>query len=188
MSHISSLSNHFLIAMPNLEDPNFYHSVTYMCSHDDNGAMGVTINRPILDVTFNDLLEQLHMETDDPDIANIPIFAGGPVQPERGFVLHRNFGEWEASMEVAEDVSLTMSQDIIEAIALNNGPEKYLIMLGYAGWNDGQLEQELMMNSWLNGPADPDIIFEVSSDDKWTAAAHHLGVEMSLLSGDVGHA
>ena len=188
MTQVDNFTNHFLIAMPNLADPNFYHSVTYMCSHDDQGAMGVTINRPLNDISFADLLEQLHMSTDDPDIANIPIYMGGPVQPERGFVLHENKGEWEASMEITDKISLTMSQDIIEAIALNSGPDKYLITLGYAGWGEGQLEQEMLQNSWLNGPASSDIIFNTSAEDKWTAAAQHLGVELNLMSGDIGHA
>ncbi len=150
--------------------------------------MGVTINRPLLDLSFLDLLEQLDLNTDDPDIANIPLFAGGPVQPERGFVLHEKKGEWEASMAITDTLSLTMSQDIIEAIALNSGPEKYLIMLGYAGWGAGQLEQEMLLNSWLNGPSDKDIIFNTVSDQQWAAAAQHLGVEIGLLSGDIGHA
>ncbi len=177
--------------MPNLADPEFFHTVSYICDHNDEGAMGVTINRP-LDVGLGDLLDHLSMPTDDIEIASIPVYAGGPVQPDRGFVLHQapktTDNEWDASMVVTDSISLTMSQDIIEAIALNEGPEHYLIMLGYAGWSDGQLEQELLANAWLNGIADEQIIFEVSSEQKWTLAAKHLGVELSLISTDVGHA
>jgi len=177
--------------MPNLADPEFFHTVSYICDHNDEGAMGVTINRP-LDVGLGDLLDHLNMPTDDIEIASIPVYAGGPVQTDRGFVLHQTSkttdNEWDASMVVTDSISLTMSQDIIEAIALNEGPEHYLIMLGYAGWSDGQLEQELLANAWLNGIADEQIIFEVSSEQKWTLAAKHLGVELNLISTDVGHA
>lgn len=185
------LTNQFLVAMPNLADPEFFHTVSYICSHDDEGAMGVTINRP-LDVGLGDLLEHLNMPTDDTEIASIPVYAGGPVQTDRGLVLHQTQKttetEWDASMAVTDSISLTMSQDIIEAIALNEGPQHYLIMLGYAGWNDGQLEQELLANAWLNGIADEQIIFETPSEQKWTHAAKHLGVELGLISTDIGHA
>ncbi len=185
------LTNQFLIAMPNLADPEFFHTVSYICNHDNEGAMGVTINRP-LDVGLGDLLDHLEMPTDDIEIASIPVYAGGPVQTDRGFVLHQasktTDNEWDASLVVTDTISLTMSQDIIEAIALNEGPEHYLIMLGYAGWSDGQLEQELLANAWLNGIADAQIIFETPAEQKWTLAARHLGVELSLISTDVGHA
>lgn len=185
------LSNQFLIAMPNLADPEFFHTVSYICNHDEEGAMGVTINRP-LDVGLGDLLEHLQMPTDDPDIASIPVYAGGPVQADRGFVLHQttntNTEEWDASIVVSKSISLTMSQDIIEAIALNEGPEKFLIMLGYAGWSDGQLEQELLSNAWLNGIADEKVIFDTPSENQWTQAAKHLGVELGLMSTEIGHA
>ena len=176
--------------MPNLADPEFFHTVSYICNHDEEGAMGVTINRP-LDVGLGDLLEHLQMPTDDPDIASIPVYAGGPVQADRGFVLHqttKNPDEWDASMIVSDSISLTMSQDIIEAIALNEGPEKFLIMLGYAGWAEGQLEYELLSNAWLNGVADEKVIFDTPADKQWSLAAKHLGVELDLLSTDIGHA
>jgi len=176
--------------MPNLEDPNFFHTVSYICSHDETGAMGVTINRP-LDVGLGDLLEHLNMPTDDPDIASIPVYAGGPVQADRGFVLHKtpktSNTEWDATITVSDSIGLTMSQDIIEAIALNEGPQHFLIMLGYAGWSDGQLEHELLSNAWLNGPADEKVIFETPAENQWTQAAKHLGIELGLLSTDVGH-
>jgi len=185
------LTNQFLIAMPNLEDPEFFHTVSYVCNHDNQGAMGVTINRP-LDVGLGDLLEHLQMPTDDPDISSIPVFAGGPVQADRGFVLHHTpkttNTEWDVSMVVSDSISLTMSQDIIEAIALNEGPEKFLIMLGYAGWSEGQLEQELLSNVWLSGIADEKVIFDTPVENQWTQAAKHLGIELGLMSTDIGHA
>jgi len=185
------LTNQFLIAMPNIADPEFFHTVSYICNHDDEGAMGVTINRP-LDVGLGELLEHLNMPTDDIEIANIPVYAGGPVQTDRGFVLHRTQQtkntEWDATMVVTDSISLTMSQDIIEAIALNEGPQDYLVMLGYAGWTEGQLEQELLDNAWLSGIADPKIIFETHSEQQWTHAAKYLGVELGLMSTDIGHA
>ena len=189
-SDITCLTNQFLIAMPNLEDPEFFHTVSYICNHDDGGAMGVTINRP-LDVGLGDLLDHLKLPTDDPDIASIPVYAGGPVQSDRGFVLHKtdknNDNEWDATMIVSDSISLTMSQDIIEAIALNEGPQNFLIMLGYAGWGEGQLEQELLSNAWLSGQANEEVLFETPTENQWSQAAKHLGIEMGLISTDIGH-
>ena len=187
MSFFSSLTNHFLIAMPKLADPNFSHTVTYMCEHNSEGAMGLVINRPT-ELTLADVVEQMDMEIGDPDLADTPIYQGGPVQLERGFVLHSPLGEWDNSMEITPDLALTMSQDIIEAIADGMGPNKYLIMLGYAGWGEGQLEDELAANAWLNGPADNSILFQTAIEDRWTAAAALLGVDLNTLSNDVGHA
>jgi len=181
------LTNHFLIAMPALADPNFFHTVTYLCEHNAQGAMGLVINRP-LELQFQELLVHLEMETSDPDLAQLTIYQGGPVQTERGFVLHTNDGEWDASIRVTDNMVMTMSQDIIEAIALGEGPREYLIALGYAGWGDGQLEEELANNAWLNGPAEASIIFDLPVEQRWSAAATHLGVELSRLSSDVGHA
>lgn len=181
------LTNHFLIAMPTLADPNFFHTVTYLCEHNEEGAMGIVVNRP-LDLQFQELLGHLELETDDPELAQLTIYQGGPVQTERGFVLHSNDGDWDASIQVTDSMVMTMSQDIIEAIALGEGPRQYLIALGYAGWGDGQLEEELANNAWLNGPADAGIIFDLPVEQRWSAAAAHLGVELSRLSTDVGHA
>lgn len=187
MQPTANLTNHFLIAMPNLADPNFFHTVTYLCEHNEEGAMGLVINRP-MDLQFHELLEHLELETADPELAQLPIYQGGPVQTERGFVLHSNEGEWDASIQVTDQLVMTMSQDIIEAIALAEGPTQYLIALGYAGWGEGQLEEELANNAWLNGPADASIIFDQPAEQRWSAAAAHLGVELSRLSSDVGHA
>ncbi len=183
----NQLANQFLIAMPSLADPNFSQTVTYMCDHNEDGAMGLVINRP-LDLDIEALLTHLEINDTRRGQGYIPIYQGGPVQTERGFVLHRDIGQWEASIQVSDDIALTMSQDIIEAIAHDEGPKNYLITLGYAGWGSGQLEEELAANAWLNGPADPAIIFELPVEQRWNAAAKHLGVELNNLSSDVGHA
>ncbi len=146
MAHNTQLAGQFLIAMPNLADPNFFHTVTYMCEHSPVGAMGLVINRPT-ELTLGDLAEQLEIEMTETEMTHVPIYQGGPVQTDRGFVLHQPLGDWDNSMQVTPDISLTMSQDILEAIAQDLGPDKYLIMLGYAGWGEGQLEEELVANA-----------------------------------------
>ena len=181
------LTNQFLIAMPALADPNFSHTVTYICDHSPGGAMGIILNRPTA-LVFEDLLTQLSIEPADDEVANIPVYQGGPVQVERGFVLHRPLGEWESTLPVTDNVGLTMSQDIIEAIANGIGPNKYHIALGYAGWGEGQLEEEIISNAWLNGPANEVIVFDEPVERRWQAAASALGIELNLLSPDVGHA
>ena len=187
MTGSSNLTNHFLIAMPSLADPNFHQTVTYMCDHNDEGAMGLVINRP-LDIEFIELLKFLKIDDTRDQHPYIPIYQGGPVQTERGFVLHEELGTWEATMPVTENIGVTLSQDIIEAIAHGEGPKRFLIALGYAGWGAGQLEGELAANAWLNGTADPEIIFDTPIEQRWTASAHLLGVELKNLSTDVGHA
>lgn len=187
MLETSQLSNQFLIAMPTLADPNFSRTVTLLCDHTADGAMGLVINRP-LDLDIDVLFDYLDIHDARKNSEYVPIFQGGPVQTERGFVLHRNVGEWEATLTIDHDMAVTMSQDIIQAIAQGEGPADYLIMLGYAGWGAGQLESELAANSWLNGPADPSIVFQTPIEQRWSAAAQHLGVELNHLSSDVGHA
>jgi putative transcriptional regulator len=187
MNANAQLTGQFLIAMPNLADPNFFHTVTYLCEHSPGGAMGLVINRPT-ELTLAELAEQLDIEITEPVLATTPIYQGGPVQTERGFVLHPGKEDWDNTLQVAPGISLTMSQDILEAIAQGVGPEKFLITLGYAGWGEGQLEEEIAANAWLNGPADPAIIFDTPAESRWRAAAAHLGVELSQLSNDIGHA
>ncbi len=186
MEH-TSLTNHFLIAMPALQDPNFARSVTYICQHGEEGALGIMINRP-LNIGLEELLESMNITADHPGAGHQAVFAGGPVHPEQGFVLHQPPGEWSSTLRVSDQISVTTSQDIIEAIARDKGPEKYLIALGYAGWGGGQLEEELAANSWLSGPVDAGIIFDTPPEQRWEAAATLLGVDLSLLSNDVGHA
>jgi putative transcriptional regulator len=192
MSNTFSLTNHFIIAMPMLNDPNFEQSVSYICEHNNEGAMGVVINRP-LDLTFADLCEQLEIEITDTDTQTYPIFNGGPVEMDRGFILHTPLGEWESTLAVTKDVGLTMSQDIIQAIADgydsdNKPPEQFIITLGYAGWSEDQIEDEIAENVWLNVEANRDILFHIPSDKRWSAAAASLGINLQQLSTDIGHA
>jgi putative transcriptional regulator len=183
------LANQFLIAMPELRDPNFFHGVTYVCEHNEQGAMGLMINRP-LDITMGEVLRQMNIDTDNVDASVLrqPIFLGGPVQCERGFVLHRPHGNWEVTMKITDEIGVTSSRDIIEAIARGEGPEQCLITLGYAGWGPGQLERELAENAWLNVEAHERILFEVAHEQRWEAAAALGGVDLHRLSAQIGHA
>lgn len=182
-----NLTNHFLIAMPNLADPNFHHTVTYLCDHNQEGAMGLIINRP-MDLALGELFDYLDITNPKVELLDTPVYQGGPVQTERGFVLHNPMGKWEATMPISSQLELTMSQDIIEAIACGEGPDQYLIALGYAGWGSGQLEAELAANAWLNGPAESTIIFDKPIEQRWNASAALLGVEINQISTDIGHA
>ena len=181
------LTNHFLIAMPALEDPNFFHTVTYICEHNTEGALGLVINRP-LDMRLTEVLQHMKLQNTSPDAGQKAIHLGGPVQQNRGFVLHNPLGDWEATLKVTDRIGITSSNDILKALASESGPETYLVALGYAGWGAGQLEQELADNAWLNGPADPEILFNTADDERWNAAAASLGIDLDLLSSDTGHA
>ena len=187
MSETESLSNHFLIAMPTLEDPNFHHTTTYICEHDADGALGVVINRP-LDIQLGEILMHMDIHTDDVDIASLPVYMGGPVQSDRGFVLHEPTGNWEATLKVTDNIGITSSRDILAAIAAGEGPENAIITLGYAGWGAGQLEQELAANTWLSGPADRNIVFNIPYERRWLEAAALIGVDLHLISSEAGHA
>jgi len=187
MINATSLQNHFLIAMPSLADPNFQQSVTYVCEHNEQGAMGIIINRP-LEIQLGDVLQHMDIETDDPRVADQIVYLGGPVHTERGFVLHRPPGRWEAMLEVSDSIGITTSQDILSAIALGEGPDRAVVALGYAGWGPGQLEKELLANAWLSGPADPGIIFDLPWEKRWEAAASLVGVDINRISAEVGHA
>lgn len=187
MSALTNLTDHFLIAMPSLQDPNFAKTVSYICQHNDEGAMGIVINRP-LDLRLPEVLEHMGIDIKDHLKADLPVFLGGPVQPERGFVLHRPVGAWESSLRITAELAITTSRDVLTAIAAGTGPESALIALGYAGWGSGQLEQEMSQNAWLSGPARLDILFDTGIDERWTAAAASLGVDLRLLSSDTGHA
>jgi putative transcriptional regulator len=183
-----SLRNHFLIAMPGLKDSIFTGSVTYICEHNEQGAMGLVINHP-LDISIDDILDQLDLvdsERPHPE----KVLAGGPVHMDRGFVLHpmRKADHWRASMAVSPDVCLTSSQDIIKAIARNEGPDEKVIALGYAGWSAGQLESELSANAWLTCPADEEIIFRLPYEQRAQAAAAKLGIDLNLISTEHGNA
>jgi len=187
MSESVSLTNHFLIAMPGLADANFTHTVTYICEHNEYGAMGLVINRP-LDLTVREVLEHMEIAPEERPEVDGPIFSGGPVQPEHGFVLHTPVGEWDASLAITDHIAVTTSRDVLTAVNEGRGPEQYLICLGYAGWGEGQLEEEMAQNAWLSGPADPSILFDTPADRRWAAAAALLGVDLNLLSSEAGHA
>jgi putative transcriptional regulator len=191
MSHEISLTNHFLIAMPTLLDPNFQQTVSYICEHNEEGTMGIIINRPT-DITLADLCEQLDITIDDPDMANHPVYHGGPVETERGFILHSPLGNWESTLPITKDIGLTLSIDIIESIAGNPDadmpPENFIITLGYAGWGEEQIEDEILENSWLSVPANSEILFHTPIEQRWTAAAATMGINLNQLSTDIGHA
>ena len=187
----SNLTNRFLIAMPTLVDPNFHHTVTYICAHNEEGAMGIVINRP-LDLEFGEIIQQLNLRLRASDrskaIRQMPIYHGGPVQIDRGFVLHKPDEEWSSSIQISADLGMTTSRDILEAIAAGEGPEHSLIALGYAGWASGQLERELKENAWLSAPVDADIIFTTPCRERWTSATALLGFDSHQISPQVGHA
>jgi putative transcriptional regulator len=182
----SNLTNHFLIAMPGLQDPNFYRTVTYICEHNDQGAMGIVINRPMR-IQLGEILGQMEIPA-KPGAVNQRVFVGGPVQVDRGFVLHPSERHWDSTLEITPEISVTTSRDILEAMAADEGPNLSLIALGYAGWGGQQLEDEMAANAWLSGPADLDIIFRRPAEERWEAAARLLGVDLNLMSGDAGHA
>jgi putative transcriptional regulator len=183
----ADLTNHFLIAMPAMADPYFSKTVTYICEHNEQGALGVVINRPI-ELTLQALLEQVDVALEVPELGTTSIHFGGPVQTDRGFVLHRPVGQWQSTLPIQERVGLTTSKDILLALAQGQGPERFFITLGYAGWAPGQLEQEISLNAWLTVPADMSILFEIPVDDRFSAAMSLLGVDLANLSDDAGHA
>ena len=187
METTGSLANQLLIAMPGMADPNFSSTVTLICEHNDEGALGIVINRP-LTLKLGGLFEQLELENSDPDAAEIPVLMGGPVGPERGFVLHDRAHSYENSLAVSSEICLTLSRDVIDAMAYGRGPQKSLVALGYAGWEAGQLENEMLANSWLNVPATTEIVFDMPYPDRWAAAAKAIGIDLSRMSPDAGHA
>ena len=182
-----SLKNQFLIAMPQLEDPNFEHSITYIIEHNEEGAMGLTLNRPV-NISYDDVLEDLGIECEILISQRHQVVAGGPVQTEAGFILHPALeAPFTSTLQLSTDLWLTTSRDILEAIADGKGPDQSLMALGYAGWTAGQLEEELAQNSWLTVPASAEIIFDVPFNERWKSAARSLGVDIQLLSGEAGH-
>lgn len=185
---MQSFQNHFLIAMPSLDDPLFKRSVTYVCEHNADGAMGIVINHP-LNVTVGDLLKQLDIAYDDQAAtAAAHVCAGGPVQHERGFVLHTPKQGYSSSLRLNDELMVTTSKDILQELATDTAPEKFLLALGYAGWDAGQLEQEMANNAWLLIPADNAIIFDLSHAEKWQAATAKMGIKTWQLTNEAGHA
>ena len=182
-----NLAQHFLIAMPAMADPHFSKTLTFICEHNDQGALGIVINRPI-DMSLAALLEQVSIPLAGETFKTIPIHFGGPVQVDRGFVLHTPVGQWQSTLSVGDDIGLTTSKDILQAVARGEGPGKLFVTLGYAGWAPGQLENELAQNAWLTVQAKPDVIFDLPAEKRLPAAMGLLGIDFASLSEQAGHA
>jgi len=188
----TNFTGHFLIAMPTLTDPYFAKSVTFICTHNQDGAMGIVINQPT-EMTYGTLFEKINLNLQNQTLAAKPVLYGGPVQPERGFVLHQPPGAWDSSITISGNTALTTSKDILDAVANGNAPEKLLLSLGYAGWTAGQLEQEISQNAWLSvKPEDQEtlnkVLFETPHEEQLKAAMALLGFDASMLSDVAGHA
>jgi putative transcriptional regulator len=181
------LTQHFLIAMPNMADPYFARSLTFVCEHNDQGALGVVVNRPI-DMTLQSLFERLSLELRDGEVKDAPIYFGGPVQTDRGFVLHAPAGNWQSTLRVGDGIGLTTSKDILEAVGRGEGPSRLLVTLGYAGWSPGQLEHEISQNAWLTVEAKDGILFETPAEERLPAAMELLGLDFARLQDEAGHA
>lgn len=182
-----NLTHHFLIAMPAMADPHFAHTLTFVCEHNEEGALGIVVNRPT-DMTLSALFEQIDVDLGDRPLGRAPVLYGGPVQMDRGFVLHRPLGNWQSTLAVSDDLGLTTSKDVLEALARGEGPRDVLVSLGYAGWGAGQLEQELAQNAWLTVDAEADVLFDLPPDQRLPAAMSRLGIDFSRLAEGAGHA
>ena len=188
MSYESSLSGQFLIAMPSMTNPLFEHTVTYICEHNEQGAMGFVINR-VVGITLADLYQQIDIKhIADCHHLTKPVFNGGPVEGQRGFVLHTGKPYWDASTMIDQGLVVSTSVDIIEAIGCGEGPEDFLFILGYAGWHSGQLEKELIDNAWLSGPAHHELIFGEDIKNCWRKAVQRIGFDVNQLHSQAGHA
>ena len=187
MQPISTLANHFLIAMPGMRDPGFRRGVAFVCQHGDDGAMGLLVNR-LSEYRLGDVLAQMNIKSTLARVADAPVLIGGPVQPERGFVLHAPHGEWESSFRISERICVTTSRDVLVAIAEGQGPHDVLIALGYSGWSQGQIDIELKENAWLTTEANESILFHTPLEQRWEAAAALVGVDISSLTDYAGHA
>ena len=182
-----NLTQHFLIAMPSMVDPHFAKSLTFVCEHNEQGALGVVVNRPI-EMNLHSMLEQVSIAPANDQFKSVSVHFGGPVQVDRGFVLHAPRGEWQSTLAVGTDIGLTTSKDILEAVARGAGPRQMLVTLGYAGWAPGQLEHELAQNAWLTVQAKPEVIFDLPAEQRLAAAMSLLGVDFANLSEVAGHA
>ncbi|MCK0068830.1 MULTISPECIES: YqgE/AlgH family protein [Kordiimonas] len=187
MTSANFLDSKLLLAMPSMTDERFDRTVIYLCTHDESGAMGLVINQQAENLNFEELLTQLNIET-HPNTPDIPVHRGGPVEPGRGFVLHSADFVQDSTLVVSETLALTATVDILSAMAEGKGPIHNLLALGYAGWGPGQLEDEIIANSWLTAEADEEIIFNTDFEQKWPRAMAKLGVNISMLSTDAGHA
>jgi putative transcriptional regulator len=183
----ADLTNHFLIAMPNMVDPNFSRTLTYIAEHNERGALGLIVNRPI-DMNLAGLFERIDVPLEHKQLDLLPVYFGGPVQTDRGFVLHRPSGEWHSTLAVNEDIGLTSSRDILQAIGSLGEPSEFIVALGYAGWAAGQLEQELADNAWLTVQAELSVVFDLPPEARLAAAMQALGIDFASLSDVAGHA
>ena len=184
---MQTLQNHFLLAMPSLTDAYFERSLVYLCEHSSEGAMGLVVNIPV-DMSLDAMLTKLKLSPPATAEMKQPVLQGGPVHADRGFVLHRPLGEWHSTLKVNDEVGLTSSRDVLQAIAASGEPGEVLVTLGYAGWTAGQLEQELMDNAWLTVAADMSIVFDLPPEERLAAALQTLGVDFANLSEVAGHA
>ena len=184
---MTSLEGQLLIAMPGMADPNFSETVAFICKHDESGAIGIVVNRPS-DLTLGEVCRQLDFESRLGERADEPVMSGGPVQPDRGFVLHQSDEAFESTVNPKAEVKVTVSQDVLRAIAHGAGPKPALVALGYAGWSGGQLEAEIAANAWLHVPAAASILFSTPIEKRWTAAAGLIGVDIRQVTSYAGHA
>jgi putative transcriptional regulator len=182
-----NLTHHFLIAMPTMQEGAFAGTLTYICEHNENGALGVVVNRPI-SLTMGEMFDQVKIPLHQPQLIKMPVYFGGPVQSERGFVLHDTQGNWDSTLRINDKLSLTTSKDILEAMASGEGPRNVIVTLGYAGWDQGQLEHEVTENIWLTVPASEHILFDLPPEERLVAAMTLLGVDYASLSEEAGHA
>lgn len=182
------MTGRLLIATPQVGDARFAKSVIYICVHNEDGAMGLVINRHVDFITFSQLLGELHLENKDADDKKVPIHYGGPVEANRGFVLHSSDYSHDSTLQINRDYGLSATLETLDSIAQGKGPSKCILALGYAGWGPGQLDEELHQNGWVSVPADPKIIFETDVHQKWNAAFKRLGFDVNMLSEDIGHA
>ncbi|MDD4929578.1 MAG: YqgE/AlgH family protein [Gallionella sp.] len=181
------LTHHFLIAMPAMQEGFFAGTLTYICEHDENGALGLVVNRPV-SLTLAEMFSQINAPLDNPRLARMPVHVGGPVQMERGFVLHDGRQDWQSTLRINDRLALTTSRDILDAISEGRSPRNFLVALGYSGWEPGQLEHEINENIWLTVPASEHILFALPPEERLGAAMALLGVNYSMLVEDAGHA
>lgn len=181
------LTHHFLIAMPAMQEGVFAGTLTYICEHNENGALGIVVNRPT-SLTLGEMFDQINIPLNEPGLARMPVHFGGPVQTERGFVLHDTPGNWESTLRINDKLSLTTSRDILDAMGAGKGPRNTIVTLGYAGWDQGQLEHEITENIWLTVTASEHILFDLPAEERLAAAMDLLGVSYATLMEDAGHA
>lgn len=187
MSQTDDLNSHLLIATPTLLGAPFERSVIQLCQYNDNGAMGLMVNC-LSELTLADVLRQMKLESSLEEVLDTPVLVGGPVRPERGFVLHSGRHNWDSSFRISPQLSVTTSRDVLAAMAVGEGPADALVILGYSGWGPGQLESELRENSWLTAPTASNLLFNTPLESRWTAAAQSIGIDLSLMTDYTGHA